>query len=97
VTWMASDPPARRWTYSIQNWICAGLCSWSARVSITGGLVLLPPALSVSELEQAEAARATAAGRVHARVSGGRRCMGASPASGPRRQLGGRRAHQGLP
>jgi hypothetical protein len=50
VTWMRSDPPARGWTSSIQNWTWSGPCSWSARVSTTGGLVLVPPALSASEL-----------------------------------------------
>lgn len=44
----------------------------------TGGLALVPPALSAYELEQATAARATAARRVHARVRGRCRCKGAS-------------------
>src|SRR5215207_81783 len=99
VTWMRSDPPERRWTSSIQNWTSCGPCSWSARVSTTGGSVLVPPALSTPESEQAEAARATAtaASRVNARVSDRRRCMGSSLARRPDASRARPTAHQARP
>src|SRR5215213_3715881 len=74
---MRSEPPERRWTSSIQYPTSSGPCSWLARVSTTGGLVLVPPALSTPEPEQAETARAsaTAASRVKAGARERRRCI----------------------
>jgi hypothetical protein len=58
------------------------------QVSITGGLVLVPPALSASELNRprrpGQPRRRPAGVNARARVRDGRRCIGASPDLRPR-------------